>query len=419
MGKTHSRPVLLSVRLLVTLTICLAVRLEAFPVLVAESPTSDLSLTLTAIRSAKHSLLVNAYELTSDEVVEALKERIASGVKVMVLHEGQPVGGLKDKAREIIKDLSTAMTANGTHPQDNYFLMRKLDDDKKRRFHFDHAKYMVVDDESLLVGSENYSGTGHPVPGKKGNRGWEIFIHENTIARKFRTMFQNDIDTSHSDVEKLVDASHKILALPWDTSTWGFAQSLAEPRTALRVEDFATTDADSTEMVTSPDTSMDGLIRFISSARRTLDLEMMTFSPKWGATGKRSPLLAAVIEAARRGVAVRALLNDETVFFHGNHDDESERSAPKNPQTVKILRSLANEEGLSVQAKIADISAMGITYIHNKGAIVDGETVLISSINWNQNSTENNREAAILLHSREAGRHYQQLFDTDWQVGKQ
>jgi phosphatidylserine/phosphatidylglycerophosphate/cardiolipin synthase-like enzyme len=59
---------------------------------------------------------------------------------------------------------------------------------------------------------------------------------------------------------------------------------------------------------------------------------------------------------------------------------------------------------------------MNVTYIHNKGALVDGTQVLISSINWNENSVEHNRETAAIVESADVNQYYDQLFETDWQA---
>jgi phosphatidylserine/phosphatidylglycerophosphate/cardiolipin synthase-like enzyme len=61
---------------------------------------------------------------------------------------------------------------------------------------------------------------------------------------------------------------------------------------------------------------------------------------------------------------------------------------------------------------------MGVKYIHNKGAIADGERVLVSSINWNRNSLENNRETAVVIHSQEVSDYYKELFESDWNVSR-
>ncbi|MDY7081582.1 MAG: phospholipase D-like domain-containing protein, partial [Halobacteria archaeon] len=52
--------------------------------------------------------------------------------------------------------------------------------------------------------------------------------------------------------------------------------------------------------------------------------------------------------------------------------------------------------------------------VHNKGVIVDGEKVLVSSINWNHNSVTNNREAGLIIESENAGEYFAQVFESDW-----
>ena len=51
---------------------------------------------------------------------------------------------------------------------------------------------------------------------------------------------------------------------------------------------------------------------------------------------------------------------------------------------------------------------------HNKGVIVDGTTVLISSINWSPQSLGTNREAGIIVASTDVAAYYTTLFNFDW-----
>ena len=55
-----------------------------------------------------------------------------------------------------------------------------------------------------------------------------------------------------------------------------------------------------------------------------------------------------------------------------------------------------------------------ITKLHNKGVIVDGESVLISSINWNSNAILRNREMGIVVHNTELAAWYLSSFEEDW-----
>ena len=57
---------------------------------VADSPTSNLALTLKTINSAKKTLYMNAYELTSPEITDALVTQIKNGIKLELIQEGEP-----------------------------------------------------------------------------------------------------------------------------------------------------------------------------------------------------------------------------------------------------------------------------------------------------------------------------------------
>jgi phosphatidylserine/phosphatidylglycerophosphate/cardiolipin synthase-like enzyme len=46
--------------------------------------------------------------------------------------------------------------------------------------------------------------------------------------------------------------------------------------------------------------------------------------------------------------------------------------------------------------------------------IVDNKTVLISSINWNQNSVLNNREAGIIIENEALAEYFACVFFFDW-----
>lgn len=392
-------------------------RAVAVPVEVGEAPDNNLKLTVQAIHSAKRSLYINIYEMKSNEIADAIVERIGAGVHVEILNEGQPVGGVSDVALEIRERIVGAMREGAANARDRFWLMTSEDRSERRRFRFDHAKYVVVDEASLLIGSENFSNR----VGRPGNRGWQVWIHDPAIASQYLGMFRTDSSPKNEDVRELVGERDLRIAV----TGWGLLPFLASDapdrdRQVRFKTDIETLDADGVAKVISPDSSLAGLLKLLNDAQKTIDLELMTFSPRWGTTGKISPLLKATIDAARRGVKIRVLLNDESVFAGGGHGDDAVFEgepldrASKNQETVDKLNELAESEGLSVEARIADVKAMKVNYIHNKGGLVDGKHILVSSINWNQNSVENNREAAVVLNSRDIHRYYHSLFDADW-----
>ena len=381
------------------LTGLLSAALTASPILVSESPGTNLQLTLKAINSATSTLHINAYELTSQAIAEAIVEQIKQGVKVTILEEGQPVGGFSKDARERRSEIVNAMNRKG---RGNGFYMMEADSVAERRFHFDHAKYILVDNDELLLGSENYSNTGNPEQGNKGNRGWAVLTQEKNIAQHFAGVFKGDCDTTKGDVHRhsgTFDGAPNWLAIPE-------IEEAPVNRRALTGLEAAKID-----IVTAPDNSEKAILDLLNSAKDTIDVELMSFNSKW--KDKRSPFFGALVAAAKRGVDIRVLLNDNTVFER--RSDKNVKKSNPNLDTVNALNKLTGLKG-KLKAKIADIDSMGVTYIHNKGVLVDGNRVLVSSINWTENSVVNNREAALIITSEEVYEHYSKLFNSDWAV---
>ena len=134
------------------LTFLLSTSAFAFSVDVSEAPTNDLNLTVSAIHSARKSILLNIYELNAPDISSALLERIQAGIHVEILEEGEPVGGFSKASKSVLAQLAKEMTNRNS--EDHFYVMTKSAGGQ-RRFHFDHAKYAVVDGDTLLIGSEN------------------------------------------------------------------------------------------------------------------------------------------------------------------------------------------------------------------------------------------------------------------------
>lgn len=380
---------------------------------VADAPSNDYTLLLKSIQGAERSITVNIYELTSPEIANALQERIDAGIHVEILEEGQPVGGMSADGRAIQRRLVQSMrnAVKNQRARDHFYEMtsRQKGNRIKRRYRFDHAKYAVIDSSRVLIGSENYSPSGHPAPSTVGNRGWEVLVKDVALARQFEALFEADRDTQWNDVHELVQGSFPTHPTHLEVQLPIVYSQTNNPPT------HPTQKLPSSKIVPvfSPESSQPELLRLIDQAERALDIEQMTFDSAWSEDQLpvTSPLIQAVIRAAHRGVKVRVLLNDETVFDHPGHP-----AAPKNKVTVDLLTDQARIYGLPLQARIAKIQDMGVKYIHNKGLLVDGETTLVSSINWNQNSILKNREAAVILFGREINAYYRGLFESDWNV---
>jgi len=138
----------------------------------------------------------------------------------------------------------------------------------------------------------------------------------------------------------------------------------------------------------------------LRAATTTVHAEVFYAYPRWDAFPNL--YLEELLAAARRGVAVRLLL------------DGSEFNAKDNGRTVADLGGIAEAEGLDLEAKLVDLGRHDLTRLHNKGFVVDGRTVLVSSINWNRDSPTANREAGLLVENPDLAAFFEAAFAWDW-----
>src|SRR5215468_9912076 len=142
----------------------------------------------------------------------------------------------------------------------------------------------------------------------------------------------------------------------------------------------------SRSLIVLPDDSAEPIFKAIAGARKTLRVKMFVFSdPK---------LLAAAIDAKRRGVKVRVMLNPAR--RSGEEDNEPTRRAL---------------EKADIEVKDAN-PAFDLT--HEKSMVVDDATAFVKSLNWaTENLTETRDYAITTSHAHEVNEIID-CFEADW-----
>ncbi len=341
------------------------------------SPDSSLQAFTAAVRSANREILLNIYEFASPEIVESLALARGRNVTITVLIEGGPVGGITREEKAALYSLNqsgipvyTMAPSKGEHAP----------------FRYDHAKYLVIDRQRVLITSENFKASGFPLPGSSGNRGWGVIIDEAGFAGYFASVFMADLH----------DASVK----PWYGMPGDFeVPSSQKHRPEFYPESFS---GATVRPVIAPDTSSE-ILELINSAKSTIEIEQAYITNE--SDTALNPYLAAAINASRRGVHVRVLLDS----YWYNTEDPSD-----NNEMTTLINTIAQREHLPLEARLADLTTNELEKIHNKGVIVDDRRVLVSSINWNHNSPNFNREAGVIIGHPGAARYFRTVFDDDW-----
>jgi phosphatidylserine/phosphatidylglycerophosphate/cardiolipin synthase-like enzyme len=318
--------------------------------------------------SARDRILLAGYTFTAQRVVDALTAALDRGVTVAVLVDGSPVGGMTGDGAAALSQLSRAGAT-----------VRVFGGDRER-YRYHHAKYAVVDDRALVT-SENWKPSG---TGGAANRGWGVVTGQDRIVEGLVDTYR--ADATWVDTASWTESDPTLVES--DPSTGGYPQKFERER--LPVE--------RTHLLVTPDNAARVVRDRIENAEETLDIKQVRIG------NRELPLLQAVLDAAARGVEVRILLS--SAWY----------AAEQNEQLAAWLRDQAAAGDLPLTVRLADPGG-AFERIHAKGLVVDGEQVLVGSINWNRNALRNNREVALLLEGAAAG-YFESVFDADWQRGE-
>ena len=325
---------------------------------------------LETLRGADRRLLLAAYTLTSRRVEAALLAAERRGVRVRVLVDREPVGGMSERQVRLLDNLTEAGVE-----------VRALGG-AGARYEFHHAKYAVADDRALVT-TENWKPAG---TGGHSSRGWGAVTTQPAAVERLVAVFRADAGardaTPWAAVRDSVDGTETTPA------TAAFPADVDPDR--LRV--------DGGRVLVAPDNAETGVVRALDDATESVSVIQLRVG------GRSQPFVRALVRAARRGVRVRLLLSSAWYV-------EAE-----NRHVVAELDRLATRESLPIDARLAEPRGR-FEKVHAKGVVIDRERVVLGSLNWNNHSARENREVALLLEGDAVGRFFGRAFDADWSDG--
>ena len=324
---------------------------------------------LSVVESADSRLYLAGYTLTSERVTRALVAAAEAGVDVRVLVEGGPAGGMPATQATRLDTL----VAVGVE-------VRVVDGDRAR-YSFHHPKYAVADDRAVVL-SENWKPSG---TGGHASRGWGATLRDEQVADHLASVFRADAGWG--------DAKHWQRVRPTVTLVED------DPATASYPTRFSgvTARADSVRVLLAPDNARRGVRDLLASADESLLVEQVSVDPESG-------FLNWTVDAARRGVRVRVLLSSAWYTREDNRN------------VTRGLERIADRENLDLRARLVEPRSR-FEKIHVKGAVVDGERVLVGSLNWNEHAATENREVDIVINDERVAGHYARAFRADWRGG--
>jgi phosphatidylserine/phosphatidylglycerophosphate/cardiolipin synthase-like enzyme len=388
--------------------------------LATSAPDNNFAALIAAFDAAERSIRVRIYEMTNPKIVEGLIRAKLRGVDVVIYLEGAPVGGIADQERWL---LDRAFKAGIPC----YFLGSTPKNPIKPRYRFDHSKYVIIDDQKVIIGSENYGRSGVPIVNSWGNRGWMVHIEQPEFVAQLKAVWDADLRLDKGtpvvgDIVAIDASPTDAYGLPYRDPSFMPDDSIRRGRYDAPADPVLVEDDMKLELVLSPDTSLNehsAIMGVIERADRTLFVEQNSIRRRWGKKNDDNDTegdvpnlpLQAVIAAARRGVTVRVLLDSTWYNVQGDEDRD-------NDDTALFLNDLAAQEGLDLVAKVINLEETALEKIHTKGVIADPDDkdgeVFVGSINWTENSFKGNREVGVVVGHPDVAGYYAKLFRRDW-----
>ncbi len=310
------------------------------------------------------NFLIEVYEFENYDIAKLLQ-----GKNFTLIVDEAPVGGMSDSEKFVLCAIDKG----------NIYLYQSR--------YYTHAKFAVSNDK-VLVSTENFGYGGYPQG--YGNRGYGVIVEDSEISNEFSNVFNEDLNRSRRFV-----------------CPGQFTLEEREPK--LYQEKFSSQQYTGDIKAVFAPNAVDDIIDLENSAKQRLYIAQLYVHDKWGTKSRPQPnaLLETAISRARAGVEVKILL-DSTWY---NVDEEGKN----NEDTVNYVNEIAKKEQLNLQAKLIDLDKLNLAQHHGKLVIAD-DSVLVSSINWGENSPTNNREAGVIIYGG-AANYYSDVFLYDWNGG--
>jgi len=359
------------------------------------SPDSGWPTLRAFLAGTTDTLTVGLYDFTSAHVAQAVTSSLAGKKLSLVLDHPAKNPTADQTDPTTVNQLRQALAAGFTQA----WALTRTDPDATAWIFPSayHIKVAVRDRAAFWLSSGNWNNSNQPdidpvaVPAdaqsaRHGDRDWHVVIEQPQLAGVFEDYIRNDLQIA-SGHNTPPEAAGQPLLPP----------SLGSSQTPPFSQFFPAATVTGTIKITpllTPDPGVyTGAIKdLIASATQTLYMQFQYIEPAKAGDSTAQPftdLINAVIDRQAHGVDVKIILRDvEKVGY------------------LEQLRTM----GLDVVTRVKIQKN-----VHNKGIIVDGATVLVSSQNWSADGTLRNRDAGVIIHHQEAARYFQQVFLHDWE----
>jgi phosphatidylserine/phosphatidylglycerophosphate/cardiolipin synthase-like enzyme len=338
---------------------------------------------LDMIDAARNSIDMEFFYLspktgeTLDQVIRSLERAATRGVKIRMIADAR----MASTYPEILDSLNKHQNID----------IRKISF-YNRKNGVMHAKYFLVDDEQLFLGSQNMDWRALSHIHELGVR-----IYHPALTRNLKVVFETDWKLAeYSDGE----LPPEISAIPANPSFNRDQPAMLPLNSQDTIRLYPTA---SYPEVTPSGISHDEteITRLIESAREKIEIQLLSYKPgSWGHFYEK--LDNALRKAAARGIQVRMIVSDwNTRKYDIPH--------------LKSLQVLPN-----IEVRISSIPEYSGGFIpysrveHCKYMIVDSDQIWLGTSNWSWSYFHNSRNLGLVLTNQKVNQTVHDIFQKSW-----
>jgi phosphatidylserine/phosphatidylglycerophosphate/cardiolipin synthase-like enzyme len=372
----------------------------------AVSPDAGLATLAKFLNGTQSSLVVGMYDFTSAEILADFKDSLAAPKTLqMVLDDPAPNPTRDQLDWTTVEDLKQAL---GNRASIAWALTRS--DHFAARWSFPyayHIKVVIRDNSALWLSSGNLNNSNEPDlsdPPSTEDRDWHVIIEDAGLAQTFAAYLNFDYRTASANqapnqpaIEKAIENARAKRAREANPPPPYGPKNLARAgRTApvaakvfndlsLRVTPLLTPDklpgGQKGQYVTN-------IMNLINGAQRSISIQLQYIEASPGNGSLYDQLLQAI----------------------------ADQIAAKKEVRLIVSANYAEKWGEKMKAQGVDLTANIRTQpnVHNKGFVIDGRTVVVSSQNFSPAGIYENRDAGVILESPEIAQYFGPIFDADW-----
>jgi len=374
----------------------------------AVSPDAGLATLTNFLTGTTSSLIIGIYDFTSAEILGDFKSDLVAPKTLQIVQDDPAPNPTRDQTDwETVQDLKQTL---GNRARIAWALTRSDHFAAQWSFPYAyHIKVIVRDNSAVWLSSGNLNRSNEPDlshPPTTEDRDWHVIVEDAGLARIFVAYLDFDYRTAAANqlsnqpaIEKAIEDARAKRAREANPTpprqpknaarARGSAGTLVAPKVfnnlSLRITPLLTPD----KLPNTQDGQyVTNVIRLIKGAQNSIYIQLQYIEASKGNGSLYDQLLQAIADQIVTNKDVKLIV--------------SANYAEKWGEKMK-------DEGVDLTANIRTLPN-----VHNKGFIIDGETVVVSSQNFSPAGIYENRDAGLVLESKQIAQYFGPIFDADW-----